>query len=169
MSTLHTHLKAHHSVKMIDGVEVIKLPNWMEFWDRLHDDHDIGFEQTVSIFNLFKEGQSKKPTLSEFVTVGENGEVLEEPTKKDTGDSFFDMSKYYVDIDIYTTAQANVIYEGWEVITNGKNLKSVAGTFNGKRFRLDFVNGICKAAFASIVFKTTDDLNREVQLYLKIK
>jgi hypothetical protein len=112
--TLHTHLKAHHSVKMIDGVEVIKLPNWMELVLKhdfeYSDDSSLGF-----IIYEYTEFMQKPPTLSQFVPVGKNGEVLEEPIEIHPS-HHEEYELYLSELQQYETAQSNVIYEGWEVI-----------------------------------------------------
>lgn len=230
--TLHTHLKAHHTVRISDGVEVekpelyemfegqtrdnafrtlsedtcknallwenatevIKLPNWMEFVSELQnskaterisnlistsnadwlDYSKIGGKK-YEIIVSYKELLSKIPTLSEFVPVGENGEVLEEPyawkeylnpNKSESPD----WNPVVVEeCFAYEAALSNVIYEGWEVLLNNDYTKTIG---NKKGFIIAFLrNGSIEIQGKSsrITVKTTDELNREVQLYLKIK
>ena len=172
MSTLHTHLKAHHSVKMIDGVEVIKLPNWMEFWDSLIGcavRNEKSYKDVSIINNEFMIIMHHAPTLSQFVPVGENGEVLEEPEEYELflkmADTPLRQSQEWRDrINNYENAQSNVIYEGWgkyhnNTIESGENMISFRE--DGKIY---FSGEDCSRRIYTI-----DGLNREVQIYLKIK
>jgi hypothetical protein len=206
--TLHTHLKAHHTVRMIDGVEVekpkdydyyfvlddgfpseiqldcmkynaatevIKLPNWMEFWDSLIGcavRNEKSYKDVSIINNEFMIIMHHAPTLSQFVPVGENGEVLDIPEQPSRDDFHEDEDDYYNrafeewvgQFKEYQTAQSNVIYEGWgkyhnNTIESGENMISFRE--DGKIY---FSGEDCSRRIY-----TTDDLNREVQIYLKIK
>lgn len=151
------------------ATEVIKLPNWMEFWHTLRKSKYM-VDSIIDNQDLFTEFMQQPSTIDKFVPW--DGEVLEEPReyyenflKKGTSFS----SSWLDECEQYQAAIDKVIFEGWKV-TYSDNAQTIIGT-GEKRivFQNDGTVFVINEHSDTIQVKTLDDLNRECQLFMKMK
>jgi hypothetical protein len=158
------------------ATEVIKLPNWMVFWDTL-----IGcavrvgksYKDVAILNNSFLLFMQQPPTIDKFVPW--DGEVLEEPDAwlnylNQSATESPDWNPIIVEECFrYELALDKVIFEGWRVIDNQQFITTIKDKSENI---LQFDNR------AELVFlttpkikevKTLDDLNRKCQLFMKVK